>query len=152
MPITVVHLGVNDLPYPFSDNIGKTKKGKHKGRKLASTTGEVAEILEAKYGVMKTFVALHEEEIFAELESSIQGSLESLLMGAPPSGPALAGASAIEAMFQKFLDMKEMDGIVNGVPTAASLAGVNHRLKSKRGTARPSFVDTGLYSNSFRCW
>jgi hypothetical protein len=151
--VNVIHLGVNDIPYSFSQNIGRTKKGKRKGRAYASTTGDVAEILEDKYGVMATFVALHEEEIFAELSDSIQGSLESLLMGAPPgSNAGMAGASAIEAMFQKFLDLKEMDGIVPGVPTAASLAGVNHRLKSKRGPVRPSFVDTGLFANSFRVW
>jgi hypothetical protein len=50
--------------------------------------------------------------------------------------------------------MKEMDRLgYPGVPTKASLDGVSHRFKNKRGApGRPSFSDTGLYEDSFVAW
>lgn len=151
-----INLGVVDLPYSHTANLGATRRGKHKGRARASTTGDVADILEAKYGVMGAFVDRHSSEIEDALAESVRGHLESLLMGGPVTGDVydltIAAGSEIEVMFQKFLDAKEMDGLVNGVPTQASLDGISHRFKTKRGPARPSFIDTGLYQSSFRCW
>ena len=58
-----------------------------------------------------------------------------------------------EALFRTFLEQKDMDGLVGGVPTAASLAGVSHRFKRRKGTpGRPSFVDTGQFSAAFKMW
>lgn len=146
-----IHLGVIELPYSHSIDLGKSKSS---GKEITSSTGQVAEILESKYKVMQTFFKLHEEEIIHELEDALQGSFESLLMGAPPpSNPFAAGTEKVEELFQRFLSNKEMDGLADGVPTKASLDGISHRFKSGKGPKpRPSFIDTGLYQSSFKCW
>lgn len=136
-----LHLGVVDLPYEYG--------------KEARTTGDVAEILEAKYGVMETFYERHEEEITQAIENGLAGSLESILSGAPIRNDLFASSEAkIEQSFRKFLDTKEMDGLAPGVPTQAATRGVNHRLKRpyRRRSSRPSFIDTGLYESSFKAW
>lgn len=147
-----LHLGVNDMPYSFAPSRGKSKSG----RARASTTGDVAEILEAKYGVMQTFVNLHQGEIVEALHDSLAGAFESVVMGGKRNvDPHAAGTSEIEDAFRQFLDRREMDGKVSGVPTAASLAGVNHRLRhpyAKKNSPRVSFVDSGLYQSSMKCW
>jgi hypothetical protein len=137
----VLHLGVIDQPYQT-------------GRE---STGDVAEILEGKYGVMDHFVKKHEQDIANDLENSLKGALENVLLGGPPSSdPFAAATSAIDNRFKKFLSSKEMDSLgVAGVPTQASLAGTSKRFKQKqkkdRGP-RPSFIDTGLYQASFKSW
>lgn len=150
-----LHLGVVDLPYSHGDQ-GKSKTG----RQRASTTGDVAEILESKYGVMQFFWDAHQNEVVDELSDSLQGAFESLLMRAPqPRDPLASAASKIEELFQRMIDSREMDNKVPGVPTAASLEGVSHRFKKKKSKnkqgvrdSRPSFYDTGLYQSSFKCW
>lgn len=136
----VLHLGITDIPY----STGKT-------------TGDVAEILEGKYDVMGNFVKVHETQIAADLENSLEGEMENLLLGAPRSSDPFAGAaSKIEHRFRQFLSLKEMDALgVPGVPTAASLAGYSKRFKQKQNKSRgprPSFIDTGLYQRSFKAW
>jgi len=137
----ILHLGVTELPYAAAG--GKT-------------TGDVAEILEAKYHVVEVFYEENKETVVSALEDSLQGALESLIMGAPVSiAPLAGGLSKIEERFKKFLSNKEMDRLgVPGVPTAASLAGVSHRFKRPyaRRAPRPSFIDTGLFQSSFKAW
>jgi hypothetical protein len=76
------------------------------------------------------------------------------MQGAPASlNPLGTATSAIEAQFKNYLDHEDIVQTgAPGVPTEAALKGVNHRLKSKKGTRRPSFVDTGLYESSFKVW
>lgn len=152
-----IHFGVTDLPYSHGD-LGKSSTG----RQRASTTGDVAEILEGKYGVMEFFWNNHKNEIIDALSDSLSGALETALMGGPVKDlrhGMQAGASEVERLFQVMIDSKEMDHKIDGVPTQASLDGVSHRFKKKRHlnkarqrTIRPSFYDTGLYQSSFRCW
>lgn len=134
-------LGVIEIPY---DNTGKT-------------TGDVAEILETKYHVMGVFGFLHLDDIARDLEDGAAANLENMLMGAPVSADPYAGAmSKIEQRFRDFLSLGEMNKFgFAGIPTAAALAGVNHRLAhpyAKANPSRPSFVDTGLYESSFKAW
>lgn len=139
--MTTLHLGVtDDVPYA------------HGGKSVF----DVASILESKYGIMGHFFEWHQQEILDAMGDAIVGSLESALQGAPQSPqPYAAASSEIERMFNLFLDRKEMDNKVPGVPTAASLGGVSVRFKQKqkksRG-ARPSFISSGLYQNSMRVW
>lgn len=159
-----LHLGVIELPYVEAPTpqtrLPKARKGKQRPRKPpvakagGQTTGDVADILERKYHVMETFYEVHEEEIADDFAQAMAGALEDLLVGAPPSAqPYAAAESALQARFKTFLESKEMDELaVDGVPTKASLRGVNHRLKIKRGGPRPSFIDTGLYESSFVAW
>jgi hypothetical protein len=161
--MTTLHLGVIDIPYAEPPPAPKrAPKKPRRGRKARSrkysniTTGDVAEILEAKYHVMEHFFELHENEVLSVLEESLEGSLESLLMGAPASiNPFGTGTAKIEDAFKKMLDTKELDGLgYPGIPTQAALMGVSHRFKQpyRRRPPRPSFIDTGEYQASFKAW
>lgn len=139
-----LHLGVIDQPYDNKGNAGQT-------------TGEVAKILEDKYGVMRAFYRTHGQEVADALQDSVAGALESLLLGAPvQSDPFLAGASQVERQFKEFLASGEAERVgIPGTPTGAAMRGVNHRLKRpylKSNPRRVSFIDTGLYSSSFKAW
>lgn len=143
-----LHLGVIDVPYSSLNLPGVGKGGE--------TTGDVAEILEAKYNVIETFWELHAQEGADALAEGMRGTLESLLMGAPPTqNPFGSGESAIDDMFRKCLDSKELEAIgIPGVATQAAKDGVNHRMKHSHANrpARPSFIDTGLLQSSFKSW
>jgi hypothetical protein len=158
----VLHLGVVDIPYVQYEPQraqakrakGSKKAPKQKTAAGTQTTGDVAEWLENKYHVMEVFFQLHEKDIAETFENALAGALENIALGAPNTVDALASATSnVEDLFKKFLSLKEMDALgVAGVPTQASLDGVNHRLKSGKGPTRPSFIDTGLYEASFACW
>lgn len=152
--MTTLHLGVVDIPY---------------GKKGAKTTGDVAAILEAKYGLFTAFVEMHSKVIQFNIEQSLKGHVENMMMGAPiksAAGAAFAqGMADIEFDFRDAIDKQSYDGKLPGVPTQAALMGIRHSLKSARarrqafvrggktvGGPRPSFFDTGLLSASFRAW
>lgn len=135
-----LHLGVTDLPYP-NDKDG-------------ISTGDVAEILEENYEVMATYWEKHGQEGADALTEALVGTMESQLMGAPPTqDPFGSGTEKIEDGFRKFLDAKEMDGRP-GVPTQAAKDGVSHRFKRPyvKRDPRPSFIDTGLYQANMKAW
>lgn len=146
MPTLV--LGVNDIPYTDS---GET-----------TTTGDVAEILEGKYGVMQHFFDLHKQEIGNLLAQQLAHGMESIALGAPITFNVYGGAtSEIENKFKQFLSLREMDKLgIPGVPTKASLMGKSSRKKKSKerkgrgrsasGTTRPSFIDTGTYQANMR--
>lgn len=149
MPI--LHLGVLDVPYSAS-----------RGRRSSAaagltTTGDVAEILERKYGILESFFRAHERDVASDLESSLAGAFESLVMGAPirhdPFGTA---TSAIEKRMKDFLETQEVEKVgIPGVPTKAALRGVSHRRKRpyrKSNPRRPSFIDTGQMEASYKAW
>lgn len=123
----VLHLGVIDQPY--SEPPSKS------GKNSATTTGEIAIILEAKYHVMEYFYELHKEDIAKDLEQSVGNALEALLMGAPTDLDAFGEATgSLKKRFSDFLSLQEMDG-QSGVPTQASLEGISHRFAN----AAPGF-------------
>jgi hypothetical protein len=149
----VLHLGVDDIPY--SEPPPPVKRGrKPKAGPANETTGDVAELLEDKYHIMQIFYEQHQKDIALALEESLAGTLENLLLGAPTNlSPLGEAADKIQTTFKRFLSEKEMDRLgYPGIPTKASLMGISHRFKGKRGSPRPSFIDTGLYENSFRAW
>ena len=148
--MTTLHLGVLDVPY--TDSTGATKTAKV--AVASETTGDVAGYLEAKYHVMEHFFELHGAEIAEDLVQSLSDAFEDLVSGAPAGlDPFGAATSAIEQRFREMLTKKELDALgYPGIPTKASLEGVNHRLKSKKGAPRPSFIDTGQYQASFKAW
>ena len=127
----------------------------NKGADEATTTGEVAKILEDEYQIMERFYFAHEDDVQEMLNDSIQGQIENLLVGAPaPASPFEQANSEIKSLFDRFITEREMDHMgVPGVPTQASLGGKSKRFKSgESGTVRPSFVDSSLYLNSFIAW
>lgn len=154
----ILHLGVIDVPYDDGQ-----------------TTGDVAEILEGDadkedsgYQVMGNFAALHADEITEFVEISIREAIENLIAGVPVEGldPFAQACIDIGKLFPSYLNDEEIVATgQTGVPTKAALLGVRTSFKKKselvdaktyrsrvRGMRRPSFVDTGLYRDSFLAW
>lgn len=160
MPI--LHLGVIDIPYAYEKEVvGKKGKVLKKKKKVvhSQTTGDVAEILEDKYHIMELFFEEHEAHnlITGAIEEALKGSLESMAMGAPPTeNPFAAATQAIDEAFKRFITEGAVERLgIPGTPTEAALKGVSHRKAhpyAKANARRPSFVDTGLYVDSFISW
>lgn len=136
--MTTLHLGVLDMPY---------------ARAGSKTTFDVAQILETRYGLMQAFLDMHAPVIAYEVENSLRGAIETVMMGGRGQ-PFASATEQIEVLFREALSMQSYDFRVPGVPTQAALAGVRHRFKRAyvRRDPRPSFIDTGLYQRSFRAW
>ena len=162
-----IHLGVVDIIYSEPPSAGPKRVRKaskhprpHKSQAAKygnMTTGDVAEILEAKYHIMEIFWTMHEAQIAADLEESLSGALETFLLGGPITATGFESAlSKMEDSFKQMLAQGELDTIgYPGIPTAAALAGRSSRFKSgytKNRMPRKSFIDTGLYSSSFKVW
>jgi hypothetical protein len=156
-----LHLGVNDVPYAGEPRKprAQAKKGKaNRPVKVANgqqTTGDVATWLENKYHIMEAFFESYSGEATDAIAHSVASAIEALLTGAPMEGlnPFAGAESELQEAFKIFLESAEIETLgIPGVPTKAALDGVNHRLKSKQGGRRPSFIDTGQYEAAFRAW
>ena len=153
-------LGVNDIPYAQAlsteqRRVERWRQGKRPWQRIASTvtTGDVAEILESRYGIMQFFWDTHGQEVADQIVDTLEGRIETMMMrGDIFDQGGDIDLSVVEEMFRTMLDNKELDGRVSGVPTAAAQAGVSHRMMrpNLHRSARPSFIDTGLYQASFR--
>lgn len=139
-----LHIGVLEQNYRTS---GKKSK--------SMNTGDVATILEAKYGLFSAFYKAHERSIADGVAKSMKDAMEALMMGhaIDPWGPA---TQQIQAQFRDFISSGASERVgLAGVPTKAALMGVNHRLlhpRSRKNPRRPSFRDTGLLMSSCRSW
>jgi hypothetical protein len=104
------------------------------------TTGQVADILEARYGITEFFIEHHAEEFVKDI---LEGHAENLARPVSGLGSRTDHLNKAlkrgEELFREMLDNKELDGYRAGVPTLAS-----------QRDARSSFVDTGLYRDAFR--
>lgn len=118
------------------------------------TTGDLAEILESKYGLYSVFLDANLEKIEEQVAESLSDAIDNMLAGAPAPENPLAGAEqAMARDFINFLDTSEIEKIgVRGTPTEAALKGVNHRLKLRKGGRRPSFIDTGTLRAATTAW
>ena len=147
-------LGVIDLPYVEQRPARVLGQKRPKAQAAHTSTGKVAAILEAKYSVMENFAALHQQDIAELFAASLSETIEALALGAPADiDPYGRATSETELLFRDFLDREEIaETGQEGVPTKAARAGVNHRMKVKKGNPRPSFIDTGLYQSSFKAW
>lgn len=120
-----------------------------------TTTGDVAEFLEARYGLMGRYWELnggkHGKQIAAGIARAIEANLKGLK--ADPYGKAMG---QIENGFKDFISGRLVERVgIQGVPTEAAIKGVNHRKAhpyAKDNPRRPSFRDTGLYQSSFKAW
>lgn len=146
----IIHLGVMDVPY---SNPAETKPGGGR-RSGTQTTGDVATWLEEKYEVIAHYAEYDMDNITREIGNAYAGSLETFMQrGVMPKAPLAPAMGAIQRNFRQFLTEEKIATMgVSGVPTAAAIAGVNHRKKAKKGARRPSFIDTGLYQKSFLAW
>lgn len=160
-----LHLGVMDLPYAAPQRTRLASSGRGRNKKLrpikipvaSQTTGDVAEILEAKYHVMEVFWEQHGGRIADALTQDMSDFLDDVAAGSGRNAPTFTAAESVaKTEFVKFIDTKEMDRLgIPGVPTEASLRGVNHRFLhpyAKSNPVRPSLKDTGTYEDSFTAW
>ena len=145
-----LHLGVIDIPYAEAES---------------QTTGEVAKILEEKYGIMAAFYQRHKDDVQKAISASLKGQLTSVMAGKPlNSDPYARACSVIDDMFKNFLTLSEIESMgIEGVPTKAALDGKSTRFKygknkgkrrkkAKYGVRRPSFIDSGTYRASEKSW
>jgi len=131
-----LHIGVIDVPEPEGN-----------------TTGNVATILEEKYGLFSKFADSQIDKIAENLSEGITGALESLMQGYVQTNPFASATSQIDQDFRHFLDIEEMAKLgVPGVPTKAALMGKSIRFKRKAGPRRPSFIDSGVLQTSLKSW
>ncbi len=160
---TTLHLGVVDVAYSDPETEG------------ATTTFEVAERLEREYDVMGVFVGAHKKEITKALTQRYAGIINTVANGGPKPDRKHIPMPKIDSAFRDYLSADEWQSITGRVIMAARM-GVSHRfknadnkfitaksiaegkdqpatmvLKKPRGP-RPAFIDTGLYSASFRSW
>lgn len=160
-----LHLGVVDIPYvtALSNEQKRTlrwrfKKRPWQGLAATQTTGDVAQILESRYGVMETYYKLHQQDVVREMENRLKGVLDNVLTGKPGGNEeqdVFGDLSGIEQGFRDAIDRREFDGKIAGVPTQAAERGVNLRLAhpyAKGNPSRPSFFRSGLYYQSFKAW
>lgn len=140
-------LGVLDVAYSDASNGGKE-----------TTTGAVADILEKNYAVMGTFFDDNQDKIANVLAESVADAIVALGNGAKVA-PTFGGEQKIEAAFRTFIYSNTMQKKLDaagggGVVSQAAQNGVSHRRKKPyaKRDARPAFVDTGLYVQSFRAW
>lgn len=152
--------GVVDVPYSSAAKNGKAR---------IETTGEVASILEKKYHVMETYFELHRRDIVDALRAEFLNSMrQGRKRGVIPENPFFDALGKIDAGFRDFLNAGEMQRVLStltqseldyflsstGGFTKAAQRGVNHRKKNPyaKKAARPAFIDTGLYQQSFKSW
>jgi hypothetical protein len=139
-----LNLGVMVVPY----RTATAKVG-------AVTTGDVAQWLEHRYGIMETYARVRGKVIENALADSVEGALEALITGRRVS-PFARGMSAIQSDFKRWISSgaAERAGIP-GTPTGAAMRGVSHRLAHPYRRSNPrrvSFRDTGTYMSSFAAW
>lgn len=135
----IINFGVINQVYDYGEDPGKT-------------TFEVAEDLEQRYGIMRTFYNLHKAQVQREVVRLLTNQLaDAIQFDAPMHDEALLSETV--ARFQLFLTSHEVEHQgIKGVPTLAALEGVNSRLKTRDDPGRPSFIDGGLYETSFMAW
>jgi len=139
-------LGVIDVKYGDAHGTGRQE-----------TTGEVAEILEARYNVFTIFFEERQDKISEWLAEAMADELTAVLNGRPPAhDPLFPAMQKIEAEFRQFLDNDEISAIMPITQQiVAAQMGVNHRKKAgynKNREARPALIDTGLFQASFRAF
>jgi len=160
-----LQLGFEDIPYSgrFSQQSPLTATMKaRRTRKMSApqqaygankTVGQVAEELEKRFSIVETFFNLEENFIVDSFEGAYRNALDLGMSGASWD-VAWDPSLTLPPKFRRSLSTQRFDGLIRGVPTKASLAGVSH-LRAKPYAPRPprpSFVDTSLYMRSFKAW
>jgi hypothetical protein len=163
----VLHMGFVNTPYtkqtimrPATSAKLEAKRQHRRGFSKTMTADRVARILEGKYNIVEVFQEIHKEDIHNIINEGIGDVAFSMLSENRPftfskmKNLMKSNTKQIELMFRQFLNFEEMNGMIPGVPTKAALKGVRHGRGrvTRRGIPRPSFVDTGIYRASFRCW
>ncbi len=136
-------LGVLNVAYADPDAKGIT------------TTGEVAAKIEDEYDVMDVFYRLHGTEVKKAVADELIARMNDFIEGRTHRKSTVT-LPKVQSAFRDYLSRDEWQK-ETGWKIAAAKAGSSQRFKDsknkkkKRG-ARPAFIDTGLYSASFRAW
>lgn len=164
-----LHLGFENSPYPARYGAASPLSATIKRRKpktlskpqqnygQGKTTGDVSKELEDKYKIVEAFVDMEEDYICDLIEEQAAMDLDEIMTLGEPSkkGMSFTETDKIEKKFRNNLSSRKYDGIISGVPTIASIKGFSHLRQhpyEKGHGSRASFVNTGLYSSSFRAW
>jgi len=164
----VIHLGVIEQPYPTPERaVPRQAPKKPRRRPLKrpiqqrlplghhQTTYTVALRLEEKYKVLGRLFDRHRGAIAKSMADEVAGQLVNIMAGGPQGPLNMAGAMSETTNFLKQgIALQELDGFP-GIPTQASLLGINHRLKhpyARSNPPRPSFIDYSLYQGSIIAW
>jgi len=150
----ILNLGVIDVPEPEG-----------------STTFEVAEILEGKYGLFSNFAEYGLPDLEDLLANGISDAIDNMVATGQKIDPFAESMVEIERRFkQEYLSERGVEKIgIAGVPTKAALEGKSIRFKGrlnaaqwvkgkrgkvsrKIGVRRPSFIDSGVLQASFKAW
>jgi len=163
-----IHLGFEEFAYdvrhtaqsPLSTRTRARLAKKQSAQQLAygagETTTSVAARLEADYEVVETFYEQPniQDYIVNLLEDALYDITEVVMdTDQPPIVPIpIKNINKIEDRFRRALARKEIKG--PGIPTGTAEAGVSHLYTDpyKKRAPRPSFIDTGMYQQSFRAW
>lgn len=143
--MTILHLGVLDVPYKATDE-----------HSLPETTGQVASKLEYQYSVMRVFFNTYEKEISELVLFEMKTALENMALGSEMKMPLQINTSKLDTLFNRYLANDEWQKITGKTILAAKL-GHSKRFKDRfnekklRGP-RPAFIDSGLYQASFKSW
>jgi hypothetical protein len=120
---------------------------------MGKTVGMVAEELEKKYGILEAFVTMEENFIVDNFEKAYVNAIDT--RAPADTWTAVWDPIQLESKFRHAITGQKFDGIIKGVPTKAAQEGVSHLRADpyrKGATARPSFMNTGLYMRSLKAW
>ena len=152
MTVTL-HLGVVEIPYV---NAAKHRRGKMPAARENVDTAAVAQILENKYGLLKTFYDRNEQAIVKIIELSYgKAAIDLIIQGkSMKMAPMMGANAAITALLKNWIATGGPAAAgVPGVPTKAALGGKSLRFKRGfRPGPRQSFIDTGLFVGSLMAW
>lgn len=162
MPNLAIHMGFINTPYSTQAKAAPVKFAGLEERRVRArsfpktmTAQKVANILEAKYGIVETFNEVYNDEITSLVHENFKQVAEKILARKGETTQLMhslmkPSSKKIERMFKQFLDGEEMNGMIPGVPTKASGGKIRKRGRTIR--PYPSFERTGIYKASFRCW
>lgn len=165
-----LHFGFVDIPYSqrMTATIGgesvlsiRRRRGRKKFTRSQSvygegkTTAQVAKELEQSYGIVESFVVQEREYIKEVIGQNFRRNLLSRMKGEPPAATIIP-QEALDAIVTRFQwgMYREMYHKFGKVPTTAATRGVQHQFARpyQKRSPRTSFIDTGMYVNTFRVW
>ena len=118
-------------------------------------TQDLANILEAKYGLFSQFSEMYRGDIADALADSLAQATENVftfksLFSKKQSDPYAQGLKTIENLFKEYIDEEWLTGMANGVPTFDALHGFSRAINRYTYSRRPSFKDTGTLRNNIK--
>lgn len=123
----------------------------------ATTTRQVAQILEERYGIFSGFLEANTQWLEDETAKAFAGAaLSAAVNGEAVTPPLERVADELANRLFAAISNGSIETMARGpgtVPTEAAKRGINHRKHpAKTGVPRPSFIDTGVLHNAIKGW